>query len=447
MSRQPLDFLAVGISLKWGSAVTAVYKGAHRGDPPALLRSYRSRKKPSPEFKCEIWQAGRATCATKLAFKPIQIGQSVFLDEGDGMINLDKSPTYNPAPYVLDEAVLNEWPGQEVGVFLSIGTGKRPSGTSHLQAEWWESFMGGLGDFAEAKRKLMLKIEGCEKTHEDMLSTHLQQRGVQKECYHRLNVEVGVGDFGMNEWSRLPDIRNNTELYLNREDVREEIYLAAGQMAMIESRKQENLMARMAQKANRFQSDSPVSVGPPIYPQQSNVPANLPPIYPQQSNAPVNLPPPHPHAVELPAEGVPAMYTQPLGKPATLYPAPPYTQSPPYATDDKYIMMPSEDRLHYVSPNSPRRSDEGFNQVSTEHYRNERPVSSDGSFQLSPRRSMEKWAPPRPPKTPIPVSGIEDTRRYTVPHGPRGNTVLPYPDSDDPPPLVNMARKPQSTRR
>lgn len=400
--------------------MTAVYKGAHKGDPPALLRSYRSRKKPSPEFKCAIWQAGRATCATKLAFKSIQIGQSVFLDEGEGMINLDKSPTYNPAPHVLDEAVINEWPGQEVGVFLSIGTGKRPSGTSHLQAEWWESFVGGLGDFAEAKRKLMLKIEGCEKTHEDMLSTHLQQRGVQKECYHRLNVEVGVGEFGMNEWNRLPDIRNNTELYLNRADVREEISVAADQMTAIESKKQEHLMARMSQKANPFGNYNPVSV----------------------------LPPPNPNAVELPGEEVPSLFPRPLSTAGPLYPAsPPYSLQKPYMSDDKYIVTPSDEGYHYGAHTPPRRSNEGSNRGSSDQYRNEKPASSDGSFVPSPRRSMEKYAPPRPPKTPIPVPGIEDTRRYTVPHGPRGNIVLPYPDTDGPPPLVNMARKPQSTRR
>lgn len=420
MSTRPLDFLAVSRLLKQDSAVTAVYKGAHKGDPPALLRSYRSRKKPSPEFKCAIWQAGRATCATKLAFKSIQIGQSVFLDEGEGMINLDKSPTYNPAPHVLDEAVINEWPGQEVGVFLSIGTGKRPSGTSHLQAEWWESFVGGLGDFAEAKRKLMLKIEGCEKTHEDMLSTHLQQRGVQKECYHRLNVEVGVGEFGMNEWNRLPDIRNNTELYLNRADVREEIGLAADQMTAIESRKQEHIMARMSQKANSFGNYNPVSV----------------------------LPPPNPNAVELPGEDAPSLFPRPLSSPGPLYPAsPPYSLQAPYMSEDKYIVIPSEEDYHKGPHTPPRRSNEGSNRGSSDQYRNENPASSDGSFVPSPRRSMEKYAPPRPPKTPIPVPGIEDTRRYTVPHGPRGNIVLPYPDTDGPPPLVNMARKPQSTRR
>ena len=99
-----------------------------------------------------IWQAGRATSATGLAFKPIQIGQSVFIDEGNGK--------FNPAPQALDEAVLSEWPGREVGVFVSIGTGKRPPGTGNQQHMWWEGFASGaIGDFAEAKRRLIMKIE------------------------------------------------------------------------------------------------------------------------------------------------------------------------------------------------------------------------------------------------------------------------------------------------
>ncbi|KAF5015664.1 hypothetical protein F66182_12918 [Fusarium sp. NRRL 66182] len=94
------------------TAVTAVYKGSRANTPPVLLRSYDSRREPPPEFECTIWQAGRATSATGLAFKPIQIGQYVFIDEGSG--------NFNPAPQALDEAVVNEWPGRELGVFVSV---------------------------------------------------------------------------------------------------------------------------------------------------------------------------------------------------------------------------------------------------------------------------------------------------------------------------------------
>ena len=144
------------------SAVTAVYKGTKKsGTGQILLRSYDSRKETAVEPNATIWQAGRATCATALAFKPIQVGQSVFLDEGTGK--------YNPAPMVLDEAVCNEWPGRDVGVFISIGTGKRPEGTINQQHLWWEGFVSsGIGDFAEARRRLIQKIEDCEKTHREM---------------------------------------------------------------------------------------------------------------------------------------------------------------------------------------------------------------------------------------------------------------------------------------
>jgi hypothetical protein len=174
------------------SAVTAVFKGTPKNGLPILLRSYDSRKEPAPEFNCTIWQAGRATCATGLAFKPIQIGNSVFIDEGAGK--------YNPAPQVLEEAAVNEWPGRDVGILVSVGTGKRPGGTNNRQTEWWEGFVGGsVGSFAEARRRLISKIEGCEITHEAMLNGGLQKFGVPIENYCRLNVEVGVGEYGMNE--------------------------------------------------------------------------------------------------------------------------------------------------------------------------------------------------------------------------------------------------------
>lgn len=185
--------------------MTAVYKGSPKNAPAALLRSYDSRREPAPESQCTIWQAGRATSATGLAFKPIQVGQSVFIDEGNGK--------FNPAPQLLDEAAVSEYPGREVGVFISIGTGKRPVGTDSQKQQWWESFTAGsVGDFAEAKRRLLAKIEGCEDTHQYMLREHLTKRQVLSDNYYRLNVEVGVGEFGMNEWHRLSDISTNTRM-------------------------------------------------------------------------------------------------------------------------------------------------------------------------------------------------------------------------------------------
>ncbi|KKZ66534.1 hypothetical protein EMCG_01131 [[Emmonsia] crescens] len=208
------------------TAVAAVYKGTPLNGTPTLLRSYDSRKEPPPEFNCTIWQAGRATAATGLAFKPILVGQHVFIDEGAGK--------YNPAPMILDEAAINEWPGREVGVFVSVGTGKRPPGTNHIQHEWWEDvFADSLGNFAEARRRLIAKIEGCEVTHQYMLREHLRKRNVSQDNYVRLNVEVGVGEFGMNEWNRLAEISTSTRTYLSRSDVQKMNQGAAAKLAKI----------------------------------------------------------------------------------------------------------------------------------------------------------------------------------------------------------------------
>lgn len=404
-----------------GRAVTAVLKGpSERSGTTVLLRSYPSRTQPSVESEVAIWQAGRATCATKLAFKEIRIGTSTFVDEGYGLTNTDKSPTYNPAPQILDEAVLNEWPGQQVGLMLSIGTGKRPGGTQSMQSEWWEGFAGGLGSFAEAKRKLIAKIEGCEKTHKEMLSTHLPKRGVNVENYLRLNVEVGVGEFGMNEWNRLADISNSTQSYLNTPAVKVMLINGAHEMAKVEHFKRQQ--AEKVKIANNS----------------------------YQQAMPLYMPPVEPTAIELPGEEISA-HPRPLSRPGPLYPGPrPHVYAQP-SHDDKYAVVSSDE---YSQPAddlaSLRLSEEGQYRSSSETQR------ADDALPHHPLPT-DKQAPPLPPKTPIRHSGHFATRRdhsnpaqYPVaPHTapPTAPPPLPYPDTDGPPPAVNMARKPEFVQR
>ena len=125
-----------------------------------------------------------------LAFKPIQIGQSVFIDEGAG--------NYNPSISALEETI-SEWPARDVGVFVSIGTGKRPEGSNIPEHEWYEDLLG-MGMFAEARRRLISRIEACEATHQQMLKTELAKRQVPVDSYYRLNATSAVGSVGMNEW-------------------------------------------------------------------------------------------------------------------------------------------------------------------------------------------------------------------------------------------------------
>lgn len=392
------------------TAVTAVYKGSRGNTPAVMLRSYDSRREPPPEFECTIWQAGRATSATGLAFKPIQIGQYVFIDEGSG--------TFNPAPQALDEALVNEWPGRELGVFVSVGTGKRPSGTNHQQHEWWEGFFGdALGTFADARRRLIAKIEGCEDIHQRMLSEYLEKRGAKKENYYRLNVEVGVGEFGMNEWNRLVDISTNTRRYLAKPDVQGMTLDAASKLARIERmhRRQATHAAAMSTMPDVQQPAQQTVPQPP-----TPAPAVAPP--PQPSN---------PMAFELPADEMPVSHRpHAAARPSSLM------------SDEKIAIMGPDvlgPQSHLASPdgNTPRRSGEHLHSTS--------PGSPRRSGDLEP-----SMPPPLPPKTPIPYPDDGGSAGIAMPlpgapprpiqssHG--GYPRPPYPV--DGPPVVDKLRKP-----
>jgi hypothetical protein len=420
------------------TAVTAVYKGTKKsGTGQVLLRSYDSRKEPAVAPTATIWQAGRATAATALAFKPIQIGQSVFLDEGSGK--------YNPAPMVLDEAACNEWPGRDIGVFISIGTGKRPDGTKGQEHLWWEGFVsGGIGDFAEARRKLISKIEGCEKTHKEM-KDNLAKRQVNPENYYRLNVNVGVGEFGMNEWNALSEISTNTRMYLAEKDVQAMSLSASAKIARIHRAK---LRWERAEKGqNPGQDTVPGATGPP--------PTKPLPTVPE----PIGF------AVELPAEELTPEYVATMQH-SDLRPAPLQPHRPLHSDNDKYLVVNDEPPLPASSSvYSPRHSGD---------FPSPGRISDDGSWDRplsymdSPRISFEPPAPPRPPKTPLkegkippPLSGHPAFRVSPVsPIHPRAGSPpvglgfarpppgapLPYPDDDGPPPVVNKASKPEYMR-
>ncbi len=404
-------------------AVTAVYKGTKKsGTGQILLRSYDSRKEPPVEPNATIWQAGRATCATALAFKPIQIGQSVFLDEGTGK--------YNPAPMALDEAVCNEWPGRDVGVFISIGTGKRPEGTSNQQHMWWEGFVsGGIGDFAEARRRLIQKIEDCEKTHKEM-KDHLAKRQVNPEHYYRLNVNVGVGEFGMNEWTALAEISTNTRMYLAEKSVQSMTLDSASKMARIHFAK---IRWERAEKGEPFSAE--------IRDQLKPRPAAVPDI-------------PSPTAIELPAEELPPEHY------SNIHPAfrPQLGDRQKRSEDDKYLVVSSDE---YPQPANtdlpPRHSGElvSSGRRSDEQFQLARPGSSRISSARPSFEDRPQYPPPRPPKTPLQegvrLSGLSGAPLSSPATGsafsrPPPGAPLPYPDTDGPPPVVNRATKPEYAR-
>jgi hypothetical protein len=433
------------------TAVTAVFKGTPQ---TTLLRSYDSRKEPAPDVKCTIWEAGRATSAMLMAFKPIKIGQSWYLDEGAGK--------YNPAPMILDEAVLNEWPGREVGVFVSIGTGKAPS-SKNQSHEWWEGLLGGsMGDFAEARRRLISKLQGCEETHQYMLRDYVQSRQVNVDNYYRLNVEVGVGEFGMNEWARLSEISTNTRTYLGRREVENMNQTLSAKLAKIHFAKIRHERAEARKAAGTgAQRDS----------WQNPWDRPLP-----------SAPPSHPAAVELPGDDL--YYQTQSFRPGSGQ----YEHRPSIADQKYFVSSDSRGSMeHRPSVTDQKYTvvvDDGYSQpnngnVSTP---SQRPVQPYGQSQQSPlsphfpsngpsprhshdsvhRRSPPAGAPPIPPKTPLPYSDQQmqppnslQSPQYPDYNGGGPRTFmnmgelgrrLPYPDAEGPPPAVNTASKPALTR-
>ncbi|KAI1341409.1 acyl transferase/acyl hydrolase/lysophospholipase [Xylariaceae sp. FL0016] len=420
------------------TALTAMYRGSGRGGTPAILRSYDSRREPAPEYDVKIWEAGRATSAIGMAFKPIKIGQSVFHDDGDG--------TFNPSPYALDEATVNEWPGREVGVFVSVGTGKRPKSSDSNSHVWYEGFMG---DFADARRKLIAKIEGCEVIHERMKKDLLIKRGVNIENYYRFNVEVGVGEFGMNEWHRLGEISTGTRRYLQREVEQRMVQESSTKLAKIHKAKQRydrmDAPPDVVQPPMMGSVTSPLAVELPgdiplSFPVHNTSPnrqsydsgidrLSLPGSNPGSNSAAPNTPSPRSSGERLHSPGYhpgspPQHAARPQHRPAS--PTPLSAVSKPPIED-------SPDRLVVNAPTPAQyRRAAGADKImitgADEYPRRQQ--------QQQPQPHRIEPPPPVPPKTPMPAEGKSGgpSSRPTYPP--------PYPDDDGPPPAVNMARKP-----
>ncbi|KAL5604245.1 hypothetical protein BROUX41_002225 [Berkeleyomyces rouxiae] len=457
------------------TAVTAVYKGASRGNSAAMLRSYDSRREPAPEFDCKIWEAGRATCAIGMAFKPIQIGQSHFHDDGNGI--------FNPSIEALDEAVVNEWPGRDVGIFISVGTGKRPRGSNSNQHQWYDGF---LGDFAEVRRKMIAKIENCEKIHERMVREHLPHRRVNIENYYRFNVEVGVGEFGMNEWNRLADISTSTRRYLSNETERKMLINAASKLAGIAravKRHRQNLEAppSFSRPTSTFGNDlltPPPTAATQIDDTPPNVmelPADVPNSWGISDSSPAmsrksfesgadsnvnfrlgsrrsSVDPTRPstyspsssHSLAIPQSPISSSRLSMchMDDPESLVPLPlaPQNYRTNNGSDIIAITGPDEESTKRPGSHQSHAHSHSHSYSMTSEYESEGPI---------PLSTISSAPPPRPPKTPfLDYQQIPSVRPQSTFLGSRPHyTPLPYPDDDDvAPPMVHMDRKPQYQR-
>lgn len=298
-------------------------------------------------------------------------------------------------------------------MFVSIGCGLREVKDNHRQ--WWE---GMAADLAEARRRLNDKIDGCNVTHLMMMDDpetkrtgYLTLRGVNQDCYLRLNVDKGVGEFRMNKYKDIKLMGGSTTTYVKSPKVRNALDNAAERMWEIHCQRQ-------------GQAPYPKAPDPGMY--EDSAPAYHPSVL-------------SPNAVELPGEDPPSLYPRPLSRPGPQYPAVyPHPLEQVIGPDEKFTIVSSDEAPQSVDI-TPRISEDSSFRPSSELYGSDRPYDD------YPRRSSASVPPPLPPKTPI--QHYDDPRRHTMPYRIDHRAPLPYPDTDGPPPVVNMARKPQFVQR
>jgi hypothetical protein len=173
--------------------VTATPMRDARKGSPFLFRTYPGRERMQEE--CKIWEAIRATCAAPSFFDPIIIGDEAFVDGGFGC--------NNPVNVVYEEAMM-QWPGQEIGYILSLGTGTPRVLSLHDPTLLDTRFPKG---FVQTLERTATE---CETAHQDML----HKRELMGK-YFRFNVQKGLEGVSLMEWQKLEETALRTEEYVS----------------------------------------------------------------------------------------------------------------------------------------------------------------------------------------------------------------------------------------
>jgi len=174
---------------------------AHNMAFPTRFRSWIPLKNAS--YNCTIVEAARATSAAPTFFKGIAIGdenlKEIYVDGG---LRLN-----NPVKYVISEAE-SAFPNREISCLLSLGTGV----PEVIGLEKPDSFQKMVPS------KLINVLKGiatdCEAASEDV-ARDFQDKGT----YFRLNVDAGLENITLAEWTSLPAVSAHTIAYLHKEEV------------------------------------------------------------------------------------------------------------------------------------------------------------------------------------------------------------------------------------
>ena len=167
------------------SVVLAITKSNVRA-LPTLFRSYER----APSFKdCAIWEVARATSAATTFFKSIKCGRDKieFIDAGFGF--------NNPCEVLLQEARA-VFPNATFQSIVSIGTGL--SGVVRIR-DTRTSILKALKDMA---------------SNSQQVANRLTEKYLEGDIYFRLNVDQGLEDVDLSDWTETSAIAGHTSNYV-----------------------------------------------------------------------------------------------------------------------------------------------------------------------------------------------------------------------------------------
>jgi len=190
-------------------------------DVPVLMRTYSTRT--ADAFEAKIWEVARATSAAPTFFEPILIRGRPYGDAGTGW--------NNPTVEAIAE-VHKIWPKRPIGCLLSIGTGlekaKKLGDGSNESCSWLLSKLVPKKSFKlDVARNCVDCLTSCEKNHHDACSK-FPERIVVDQNYFRFNVPQGLSEIGLEEWEKIGDVVDLTEMYMDRGEMeRKKIVVAS----------------------------------------------------------------------------------------------------------------------------------------------------------------------------------------------------------------------------
>jgi hypothetical protein len=192
---------------------------------PVIMRTYDTGT--TSAFKARIWEAGRATSAAPTFFEPVLIeGCPLF-----GLFLIEDHPYYdggiagrwnNPTAQAIAEAY-KIWPNRQIGCLLSIGTGlEKAIQLSHGSESSSESYDWLLGKLTrqvpftlEVARYCISCLTSCEIIHHNVCREY-PDHIMDEENYFRFNAPQGMSGIGLEEWEKIGDVIDLTEMYMEQ---------------------------------------------------------------------------------------------------------------------------------------------------------------------------------------------------------------------------------------